>query len=128
MIFISNFRYTLFQFLNRFWNIHAWRSTYDVWMRVRKIVSTWEKVCVLHDYWRDEPLGYYDTKDMMGLFAGLITVCFDAISQGAWVFFYEQETWGLYIQFTMWSSLVITSMVSCIVFRTRFLHRIWYCS
>ncbi len=128
MIPIFKFRKGLFQFLNRFWNIHAWRSNYDVWLRVQKITLTWGRVCFRYDYWRDDPLGYYDTKDMMGLFAGLISQSFDAIRQGVWVFFYEQKTWGLHIQSTALSSLVITSMVSYAVFRTRFLHRIWYCS
>lgn len=142
MIYISTFRKGLFQFLNRFLNPSpSWRSNYDVWMRCQQITSAWRKVCCRYEYWRLIALGYYDTNYwrvvalgyydanyMMGLFTGLITINFDTINQGVWVFFYEQERWCLHIQSTVLSSLVITSMVSYAVFRTRFLHRIWYCS
>jgi hypothetical protein len=129
MIYIQTFKEGLFQFLNRFLNPSpSWKSSYDVWMRCQQITSAWRKVCCRYDYWRVVALGYYDTNYMMGLFLWLITNNFDTIRQGIWVFFYEQETWCLHIQSSALSSLVITSMVSYAVFRTRFLHRIWYCS
>lgn len=130
MIPIFKFGKGLFQFLERFLNPYtSWRSNYDVWLRVQNITLAWRKVCCRYDYWHVGALRYfYDAYEMMGLFAGLITNNFDTIRQGVWVFFYEQETWCLLIQSSALSSLVITSMVSYAVFRTRFLHRIWYCS
>ncbi len=127
---VSRFRKGLLQFLNRFLNPSlSWRSNYDVWMRCQQITSAWRKVCCRYDYWHVVALKYfYDAYNMMGHFAGFITNNFDTIRQGVWVFFYEQDRWCLHIQSTVLSSLVITSMVSYAVFRTRFLHRIWYCS
>jgi hypothetical protein len=126
---ISKFRKSLLEFMRGFVNPYtSWRNVYDVWIRGERILSMWGKVRHAYDQWRDDSLGYRDTVYVLILFLVLMTINDDTIRQGIWVFFYEQETLCLLIQSSVLSSLVITSMVSYAVFRTRFLHRIWYCS
>jgi hypothetical protein len=109
-------------------NMHTWRSGYDVWMKGQTIMSLWKRMCILHDFWCNVPFAYIYAEAMMCRFERVIPQCFDAIRQGVWVFFYEQDALCLFLQSVVLSFLVITSMVSYTVFRTRFLHRIWYCS
>ena len=126
---LTRFFKVILKFLDSVGNMHTWRSGYDVWMKVQTIISMWKRVCVLHDFWCNDPHAYiYDAEAMMCRFERVIPQCFDAIRHGIWVFFYEQETWCLFLQSDVLSFLVITSMASYTVFRTRFLHRIWYCS
>jgi hypothetical protein len=127
--YLSRFFKNLLKLVRSLKRMHTLKSGYATLMKIRSIASMWSKVCNIHDLWCNDPHGYLHIADaMMGRFARLISQCFDAIRQGVWVFFYEQETWCLLIQSSALSSLVITSMVSYAIFRTQFLHRIWYCS
>ena len=126
---LTRFFKVILKFLDSIGNMHTWRSGYDIWMKMKAIASMWKRVCVLHDFWCNDPYGYfYDADAMMRRFARVIPQCIDHIRQGVWVFLYEQEIWHLFMQMIVLSFLIITSIVSYTVFRTRFLHRIWYCS
>ena len=145
-------------FLNRLDTMHRWKNMYDIYMKIRRIRSMWPKVFMrdivhadpydrlgyaimlltLHfveampqciDYIRQGLWVFFNViNTLLQHFVKAMPQCIDYIRQGLWVFFNEQWRRCLFFQSCMMMALVVTRAISNSVFRTLFLHRIWYCS
>lgn len=106
---------------------YRWKNVYDVYTRMDTIFTMWPRV-----FMRYTNLGMYyrlsNAIQMMHLLQAVHRLYSDYIRQGLWVFFNEQWRQCLFFQTCMRRSLVVTRTISDSVFRTLFLHRIWYCS
>jgi hypothetical protein len=106
---------------------YRWKNVYDVYTRIVAIFTIWPKV-----FMRYTNRGMYyrlsNAIKMMQHFVEAMPQCIDYIGQGLWVFFNVQWRRCLFFQSCMMMALVVTRAISDSVFRTLFLHRIWYCS
>jgi hypothetical protein len=125
---LCNFLRSISCFSNILETMHLWKNMYDIYMKIRRIRSMWPKVYrryIIHADPHDR-LGYAIT--LLQQFVEAMPQCIDYIRQGLWVFFNEQWSRRLFFQSCMMMALVVTRTISDSVFRTLFLHRIWYCS